>query len=235
MSREFTKVGVIGLGTMGAGIVEVFARNGVEVVAVEVDDAAVARGRGILEHSTARAVSRGKLTPEDRTALLGRVRLSSGLDGLAALADCQLVVEAVPEDLELKKQIFARVDRIVTEDAILATNTSSLSVTEIAVATSNPKRVVGMHFFNPAPVLQLVEVIRTVGTQDSVFEDVRLSRSGWASDRSSSPTRPGSSPTRCSSDTSTTRCRCTRRAMRPARTSTPQCDSAAGCRWGRSR
>jgi 3-hydroxybutyryl-CoA dehydrogenase len=173
MSREFTKVGVIGLGTMGAGIVEVFARNGIEVVAVEVDDAAVARGRGILEHSTARAVSRGKLTPEDRTALLGRVRLSSGLDGLAALADCQLVVEAVPEDLELKKQIFARVDRIVTEDAILATNTSSLSVTEIAVATSNPKRVVGMHFFNPAPVLQLVEVIRTVVTQDSVFEDVR--------------------------------------------------------------
>jgi len=173
MSREFTKVGVIGLGTMGAGIVEVFARNGIEVVAVEVDDAAVARGRGILEHSTARAVSRGKLTPENRTALLGRVRLSSGLDGLAALADCQLVVEAVPEDLELKKQIFARVDRIVTEDAILATNTSSLSVTEIAVATSNPKRVVGMHFFNPAPVLQLVEVIRTVVTQDSVFEDVR--------------------------------------------------------------
>jgi len=107
--------------------------------------------------------------------LLGRLRLrlSSGLDGLAALADCQLVVEAVPEDLELKKQIFARVDRIVTEDAILATNTSSLSVTEIAVATSNPKRVDGMHFFNPAPVLQLVEVIRTVVTQDSVFEDVR--------------------------------------------------------------
>jgi len=173
MSREFTKVGVIGLGTMGAGIVEVFARNGIEVVAVEVDDAAVARGRGILEHSTARAVSRGKLTPEDRTALLGRVRLSSGLDGLAALADYQLVVEAVPEDLELKKQILARVDRIVTEDAILATNTSSLSVTEIAVATSNPKRVVGMHFFNPAPVLQFVEVIRTVVTQDSVFEDVR--------------------------------------------------------------
>ncbi len=130
-----------------------FARNGIEVVAVEVDDAAVARRRGILEHSTARAVSRGKLTPEDRTVLLGRLRLrlSSGLDGLAALADCQLVVEAVPEDLELKKQIFARVDRIVTEDAILATNTSSLSVTEIAVATSNPKRVDGMHFFNPAP------------------------------------------------------------------------------------
>jgi len=113
-------------------------RNGIEVVAVEVDDAAVARRRGILEHSTARAVSRGKLTPEDRTVLLGRLRLSSGLDGLAALADCQLVVEAVPEDLELKKQIFAWVDRIVTEDAILATNTSSLSVTEIAVATSNP-------------------------------------------------------------------------------------------------
>ncbi len=170
MSREFTKVGVIGLGTMGAGIVEVFARNGIDVVAVEVDDAALARGRGVLEHSTARAVSRAKLTPEDETALHARVRFTSDL---SALADCQLVVEAVPEHLSLKKEIFAKVDQIVGEDAILATNTSSLPVTEIAVATSNPKRVVGMHFFNPAPVLQFVEVIRTVVTEDSVFEDVK--------------------------------------------------------------
>jgi len=170
MSREFTRVGVIGLGTMGAGIVEVFARNGIEVVAVEVDDAAVAKGRGVLEHSTARAVSRGKLTDEAKAALLGRVRFTSAL---ADLADCQLVVEAVPEDLQLKKEIFAQVDQIVGQDAILATNTSSLSVTEIAVASSNPKRVVGMHFFNPAPVLQFVEVIRTVVTEDSVFEDVK--------------------------------------------------------------
>ena len=170
MAREFSKVGVIGLGTMGAGIVEVFARNGIDVVAVEVDDAAVEKGRGVLEHSTARAVSRGKLTEEDQAALLARVQFTSTMD---QLADCELVVEAVPEHLDLKKDLFGKLDAIVGPDAILATNTSSLSVTEIAVATGNPKRVVGMHFFNPAPVLQFVEVIRTVVTEDEVFEDVK--------------------------------------------------------------
>jgi 3-hydroxybutyryl-CoA dehydrogenase len=170
MAREFSKVGVVGLGTMGAGIVEVFARNGISVVAVEVDDAAVEKGRGVLEHSTGRAVSRGKLTDQDQSALHSRVQFTSSMD---ELADCQLVVEAVPEHLDLKKEIFGKLDAVVGPDAILATNTSSLSVTEIAVATSNPKRVVGMHFFNPAPVLQFVEVIRTVVTEDEVFEDVK--------------------------------------------------------------
>lgn len=170
MAREFSKVGVIGLGTMGAGIVEVFARNGIDVVAVEVDEAAVEKGRGVLEHSTGRAVSRGKLSEEDQAALHARVQFTSSLDDLA---ECQLVVEAVPEHLDLKKDVFGKLDAIVGPDAILATNTSSLSVTEIAVATGNPKRVVGMHFFNPAPVLQFVEVIRTVVTEDEVFEDVK--------------------------------------------------------------
>jgi 3-hydroxybutyryl-CoA dehydrogenase len=170
MAREFSSVGVIGLGTMGAGIVEVFARNGIKVVAVEVDDAAVQKGRGVLEHSTSRAVSRGKLTEEDQSALHARVHFTSSMDDLA---DCQLVVEAVPEHLDLKKEVFGKLDAIVGPDAILATNTSSLPVTEIAVATSNPKRVVGMHFFNPAPVLQFVEVVRTVVTEDEVFVDVK--------------------------------------------------------------
>ncbi|HEV7172137.1 3-hydroxybutyryl-CoA dehydrogenase [Pedococcus sp.] len=170
MAREFSKVGVVGLGTMGAGIVEVFARNGIDVVAVEVDDAAVERGRGVLENSTGRAVARGKLTEQDQSALHSRVHFSASMD---ELADCELVVEAVPEHLELKKDIFGKLDAIVGPDAVLATNTSSLSVTEIAVATSNPKRVVGMHFFNPAPVLQFVEVVRTVVTEDEVFEDVK--------------------------------------------------------------
>ena len=170
MAREFSKVGVIGLGTMGAGIVEVFARNGIDVVAIEVDDAAVEKGRGVLEQSTGRAVSRGKLSEEDQVALHSRVQFTSSFD---ELAECQLVVEAVPEHLDLKKEVFGKLDAIVGPDAILATNTSSLSVTEIAVATGNPKRVVGMHFFNPAPVLQFVEVIRTVVTEDEVFEDVK--------------------------------------------------------------
>jgi 3-hydroxybutyryl-CoA dehydrogenase len=170
MAREFSKVAVVGLGTMGAGIVEVFARNAIDVVAIEVDEAAVDKGRGVLQHSTDRAVSRGKLSEEDQAALHARVHFTSSMD---EVADCQLVIEAVPEHLDLKKDIFAKLDAVVGPDAILATNTSSLSVTEIAVATSNPKRVVGMHFFNPAPVLQFVEVIRTVVTEDEVFEDVK--------------------------------------------------------------
>jgi 3-hydroxybutyryl-CoA dehydrogenase len=169
MARELSTIGVVGLGTMGAGIVEVFARNGLDVVAVEADVDGLERGRGHLEHSTGRAVARGKLTEDEQAALIGRVRFAGSLDDLA---DCDLVVEAVPEHLDLKREIFGKLDSIVRPDAILATNTSSLSVTEISVATHNPRRVVGMHFFNPAPVLRFVEVIRTVVTDDGVVDDV---------------------------------------------------------------
>jgi 3-hydroxybutyryl-CoA dehydrogenase len=170
MAREFTRVGVVGLGTMGAGIAEVFARTGIDVVGVEVDAEGVERGHEHLVTSTHRAVSRGKLSEADEQALHSRVHLTASLDDLSG---CQLVVEAVPEHLDLKKEIFGKIDAIVGADAILATNTSSLPVTEIAVATGNPKRVVGMHFFNPAPVLQFVEVVKTVVTEDEVFEDVK--------------------------------------------------------------
>ena len=170
MTRNFTSVGVIGLGTMGAGIVEVFARNGIDVIAVEVDEAGIEHGKQVLGGSTGRALARGKMTQEEHDALHGRVTFTSDL---ADLADCQLVVEAVPEHLDLKKELLGKVDAVVSPEAVLATNTSSLPVTEIAVATSNPKRVVGMHFFNPAPVQQFVEVIRTVITADDVFEDVK--------------------------------------------------------------
>ncbi|HEU5240545.1 MAG TPA: 3-hydroxybutyryl-CoA dehydrogenase [Ornithinibacter sp.] len=170
MARDFTSVGVIGLGTMGAGIVEVFARNGIDVVAVEVDAHGVEHGKQVLAGSTGRALARGKMTQDEHDALHGRVTFTTDLDDLAG---CQLVVEAVPEHLDLKRELLSRVDKVVSPDAILATNTSSLPVTEIAVATGNPKRVVGMHFFNPAPVQQFVEVIRTVITADDVFEDVK--------------------------------------------------------------
>ena len=135
MARNFALVGVIGLGTMGAGIVEVFARNGIEVVAVESSQAGVDKGRGVLRHSTDRAVSRGKLSEADQEALHARVRFTAEL---ADLAECDLVIEAVPEHLDLKREIFARLDEIVKPDAVLATNTSSLSVTEISVATAQP-------------------------------------------------------------------------------------------------
>ncbi len=169
MAREFGTVGVVGLGTMGAGIVEVFARNGVNVVAVEVDESAVEKGRGTLTGSVERAVAKGKLSDEEKEALLGRVRFATAL---AELADADLIVEAVPEHLDLKQKIFADLDKVAKPEAILATNTSSLSVTEISVATHRPARVVGMHFFNPAPIMKLVEIIRTVVTEDEVVDDI---------------------------------------------------------------
>jgi len=169
MAREFSKVGVIGLGTMGAGIVEVFARNGIDVVAAEIDEGALERGRAKLTGSVERAVARGKLSAEDRDALLAKVTFTVGLSGFGA---ADLVIEAVPEHLDLKQKIFAALDESCPPDTILATNTSSLSVTEISVATRRPNQVVGMHFFNPAPVMKLVEVVRTVVTADDVVADI---------------------------------------------------------------
>ena len=169
MGREFTTVGVIGLGTMGAGIAEVFARNGVSVVGVEKNDQALERGRQHIQHSTDRAVKRSKLSEDDQQALHGRITFTTAV---ADVKDCDLVVEAVVEHLDLKREVFQALDGIVGPDAVLATNTSSLSVTEIASATQHPSRVVGLHFFNPAPVMQFVEVVRTVVTEDEVVDDV---------------------------------------------------------------
>jgi len=167
--RTFTTIGVIGLGTMGAGIAEVFARTGYGVVGVELNDETLARGRAHLDHSTARAVARGKLSDEDRDALLGRITFATDL---AAVKDADLVIEAVVESPEVKKDLIRRLDGIVRDDAVVATNTSSLSVTDLSTANSQPGRVVGIHFFNPAPVQNLVEVVRTVVTEPDVLEDV---------------------------------------------------------------
>ena len=169
MAREINTVGVVGLGTMGAGIVEVFARSGVFVVGVEVTDDALARGQSTLVGSIDRAVARGKLTPEERDEIFSRVGFEVGFH---ALREVDLVIEAVPEQLPLKQRIFAELDRVCKPDAILATNTSSLSVTEISVATTRPNQVIGIHFFNPAPVMKLVEVVRTVVTAPEVVDDV---------------------------------------------------------------
>jgi 3-hydroxybutyryl-CoA dehydrogenase len=161
MAHEINRVGVVGLGTMGAGIVEVFARAGLDVVAVEVDAGPLERGRATLTASVGRAVARGRLAAADRDALLARVDLTTDT---AALGPVDLVVEAVPERMELKRAVFAELERVCRRDAVLATNTSSLAVTEIAAGTDRADRVVGMHFFNPAPVMRLVEVVRTVLT-----------------------------------------------------------------------
>ena len=169
MAREFRKVGVVGLGTMGAGIAEVLARNGLQVVGVEPTDEALARGRGHIEHSTGRAVSRGKLSEAERDEIFERIELTTELE---RLSDVDLAIEAIPERLDLKTDLFARLDKICPPEAILATNTSALSVTEIAVATQRPSRVIGMHWFNPAPIMALVEVIRSVVTDQEVVDDI---------------------------------------------------------------
>jgi 3-hydroxybutyryl-CoA dehydrogenase len=162
---EIREVAVVGLGTMGAGIAEVFARSGIGVVAIEVDQDALTRGLGILDASLARAVSRGRLSQAEQDKIRGRIRPAPGF---SAAAGVDLAIEVVPERIEIKRQIFAELDRVCSPDAILATNTSSLSVTSVAAASQHPHRVVGMHFFNPAPVMRLVEVVSTVLTADGL-------------------------------------------------------------------
>ena len=164
---EISRVGVVGLGTMGAGIAQVCLQGGLEVVGREVAPDLGERARDRIDHYLARGVEKKRLTQDEKEAALGRLTLVTELDDLAS---CQLVIEAAFEDLAVKRELFGALERIVTPDAILATNTSALSVTEIASATSTPERVVGMHFFNPAPVLPLVEVIRTALTSDGVFD-----------------------------------------------------------------
>ena len=166
---QIQTVGVVGLGTMGAGIAEVLARNGFSVIAVEASQPALERGQATLRHSTDRAVKRGKLTAADQTALWDRINFTTEL---SALATADLVIEAIPERLELKRDLFATLDSLTPEHTILATNTSSLSVTEISVATSRPDRVVGLHFFNPAPVQKFVEIVRTVVSAPEVIDSV---------------------------------------------------------------
>ena len=169
MGREISRVGVVGLGTMGSGIAEVLARHGYSVIAVEADSDGAARGRESVEGSTHRAVSRGKLAEDERAAILDAITFSTELE---SLGDVDLVIEAIPEDLDLKRELFGKLDAITPPAALLATNTSSLSVTDIAVATSRPSQVAGLHFFNPAPVQGFVEVVRTVVTSDDVVEDL---------------------------------------------------------------
>ncbi|WP_409462848.1 3-hydroxyacyl-CoA dehydrogenase family protein [Amycolatopsis sp. GA6-003] len=169
MAREISTVGVVGLGTMGAGIAEVLARSGLDVVGVELDEAGVERGLGHVRHSTGRALAGGKLDEAGREALLGRIRTTTSL---ADLSEVDLVIEAIPENLAAKAEVFAQLDQVTRPDVVFASNTSSLSITEIGVHTARPGKVVGMHFFNPAPVLKLVEVVRTVVTEPDVVSDV---------------------------------------------------------------
>ncbi len=164
------KVGVAGCGLMGSGIAEIAAKAGCDVVVREVDDRALAAGRARVEKSLARAVDKGKLAAELRDEALGRIAFTTSLDHLGS---CQLVIEAIVESLEAKKELFGYLDGVSPPETIFASNTSSLTVTEMAAATSRPDRFVGLHFFNPVPVMKLVEVVRTIVTSDETFDAAR--------------------------------------------------------------
>jgi 3-hydroxybutyryl-CoA dehydrogenase len=167
MAQQIEKVGVLGAGLMGHGIAQVAAQAGYEVVLREVDDAALQKGIGKIEKQLARAVEKGKSSQEDADAVRGRIQ---GTTDYGDLADCDLVIEAITESLPLKLEMWKQVDQIVKAEAVFATNTSSLAVIDQAAVTGRPEQFVGLHYFNPAQVMKLVEVVRCVTTSQDAFD-----------------------------------------------------------------
>jgi 3-hydroxybutyryl-CoA dehydrogenase len=167
MAQQIEKVGVLGAGLMGHGIAQVAAQSGYQVVLREVDEATLAKGVGKIEKQLARAVEKGKSSQEDADGVRARITATTHY---RELADCDLVIEAITENLALKLEMWKEVDEIVKGEAVFATNTSSLSVIDQAAATGRPERFVGLHYFNPAQVMKLVEVVRCVTTTDEAFE-----------------------------------------------------------------
>ncbi|MDQ2743386.1 MAG: 3-hydroxybutyryl-CoA dehydrogenase [Chloroflexota bacterium] len=163
-------VGVVGAGLMGSGIVEQAAKSGFQVVMREVNDQALAAGHKRIASSMGRALERGKMTEQDRDTVLSRI---TGTTDLEDLRDCDLVIEAIIENLDLKKELFGSLDRITRSEVILASNTSSVSITALGAATSRPEKVAGAHFFNPVPVMKLVELVRALETSDETMDTLR--------------------------------------------------------------
>lgn len=160
-------VGVIGCGVMGGGIVQVCAQSGYEVTVLEINNELLNKGLNAIKSALSKSVSKGQLSQEDCEAVIGRIK---GTTEARDFGHCDLVIEASSENMDLKKRLFAEVDRVCPEHTILATNTSCLSVIEIAMATSRPEKVISLHFMNPAPVMKLLEVVRTVATSDATME-----------------------------------------------------------------
>ena len=164
------KIFVLGAGTMGSGIVQAFAQKGYEVIVRDIKDELVQSGIVRINNGLSKLVSKGKMTEETKEDILSRI---SGTTDMNLAADCDLVVEAAIENMKIKKEIFAELDKVCKPETILASNTSSLSITEVASATSRPEKVIGMHFFNPAPVMKLVEIIRGMATSQETFDAVK--------------------------------------------------------------
>lgn len=164
------KIFVLGAGTMGSGIAQTFAQKGYEVIIRDIKDEFVDRGLAGINKGLTKLVSKGKMTEEEKEDILSRI---SGTTDMNMAEDCDLIIEAAVENMDIKKQIFSELDKICKEDAILASNTSSLSITEVASATNRPDKVIGMHFFNPAPIMKLVEVIKGMATSQETFDKVK--------------------------------------------------------------
>lgn len=164
------KIFVLGAGTMGSGIVQAFAQKGYEVIVRDIKDELVQSGIVRINNGLSKLVSKGKMTEETKEDILSRI---SGTTDMNLAVDCDLVVEAAIENMKIKKEIFAELDKICKPETILASNTSSLSITEVASATNRPEKVIGMHFFNPAPVMKLVEIIRGMATSQETFDAVK--------------------------------------------------------------
>ena len=162
-----THMAVIGAGTMGNGIAQTFAQAGYEVILAEIDEGQLKRGMAAIERSLAKFAEKGKLSPEDRAAAFSRIRPTLKVEDAR---DAHFVVEAIIENLDVKRKVFAQLDSLCAPDVILSTNTSSISITEIAAATKRSDKVIGMHFMNPVPLMQLVEVIRGLATSDETYE-----------------------------------------------------------------
>jgi len=163
---EIKKVGVVGCGAMGAGIAQVSAQAGYQVVASEINEALLKRGLGIIENILSKDVSKQKISQADKDAIQARIK---GTTDMKDFASCDLIVEAVIENMDLKKKVFGELDKICPPQTIFATNTSCLSILDIGVATKRPDKVIGIHFFNPVPVMKLVELVKTLTTSDETF------------------------------------------------------------------
>jgi 3-hydroxybutyryl-CoA dehydrogenase len=172
MTHELcTVLGVVGAGQMGAGIAQTAAKAGVEVLLADVDKTAAERGKQGIETQLKRLLERGKITVDDGKSLLDRIQPVASLDDLR---DCQIVIEAVSEQVELKSSIIKKLDAVLSPDAIIASNTSSISITRLAAATNRPEQVIGMHFMNPVPVMTLVEIIKGLRTNEATYRATAL-------------------------------------------------------------
>jgi 3-hydroxybutyryl-CoA dehydrogenase len=167
LMAEIRKVGVLGCGLMGSGIAQISAAAGFETVVREVEQKFLDKGFASMDKSLGKFVEKGKMSAADKESLQGRLKGTTKLDDLA---DCDIVIEAIVENVEIKRETYAELDRIVKKDAIFASNTSSLTITELSMATARPSQFVGLHFFNPVPLMKLVEVVRTILTDDDSFD-----------------------------------------------------------------